>query len=220
MTVHSLCAVSPTTYHYLLGEEAASTEKEAWDHRYNKNNFYIFGKMPSSFLSDHLHYLPKEGSVLDIAMGEGRNAVFLAKLGYKVTGIDISSVAIKKAHQLAGEQETKIKTINASMNDHHFAPKSFDVILCFYYINRKTIRSYENLLKDDGVLMVESFSEQQKKVDGFPFELYSEEDFLQQGELLSFFRNLDVLKFEKSEVEGNYREFIIARKKRKGSNLL
>jgi len=95
----------------LSGEKSKSFDtKSKWDQRYNKRS-YIYGKLPSKFLAENFDFIPKESLVLDMGMGEGRNAVFLATKGHKITGIDISSVAVKKARKLAKENKVKIKTI-------------------------------------------------------------------------------------------------------------
>ena len=72
-------------------------------------------------------------------MGEGRNAVFLATQGHKVVGIDISSVAVKKPTLWRSEFSTEIKGVVASLDDYQIKDKSFDVILSFYYVDRKLI---------------------------------------------------------------------------------
>ena len=64
---------------HLTGNADFSNDRSAWDKTYNRKD-YVFGKEPEKFLVDHVNKLPK-GRVLDIAMGEGRHAVYLAKIG-------------------------------------------------------------------------------------------------------------------------------------------
>ena len=66
-----------------------------------------------------------------MGMGEGRHAVFLAQKGYKVTGIDLSSVAVKKANMLASEFGVRIKTVVASLKKYKIPKESFDAVVCF-----------------------------------------------------------------------------------------
>ena len=73
---------------------AGEKDKIFWDKKYETES-YIFGKEPVEFLREHIDLLPR-GKALDIAMGEGRNAVFLAKNGFDVDCCDISESAIKK----------------------------------------------------------------------------------------------------------------------------
>ena len=92
-------ALSSKRYELLSGIRKGNKNKNAkafWDKKYSKSN-YVFGKKPARFLSRNYDYIPAGAKVLDVGMGEGRHAVFLARKGYKVTGVDISSVAVKKA---------------------------------------------------------------------------------------------------------------------------
>lgn len=70
-----------------------------WDKRY-KTKGYICGTRTVKFLKENIGLLPK-GKALVLAMGEGRNAVYLAKNGFEVEGCDISEFAIEKALRLA-----------------------------------------------------------------------------------------------------------------------
>ena len=85
-------------------------------------------------------------------MGEGRNAVYLAKFGHEVTGIDISSVAIKKSNKLAKENNVKIKGIVGDLNKYVFNENEFDVVLCYYYLDRKLIKKIKRWVKPGGTL--------------------------------------------------------------------
>ena len=81
--------------------------KTIWDKKY-ESDVYIYGKDANNFLKTHMSDLPKNGHILCLADGEGRNSVYLAKLGFKVTAIDISINAIRKAQKLAKENEMRI----------------------------------------------------------------------------------------------------------------
>ena len=75
------------------------TDAEKWDARYRAEK-HPAGAGPVGFLQELLPVLPR-GRALDIAMGAGRNAVFLAANGWHVTGVDCSRVALEKAAALA-----------------------------------------------------------------------------------------------------------------------
>src|SRR5688572_8529572 len=78
-----------------------------WDERFAAPD-YIFGRDPNRFLTSQAHLVRPGAAVLDVATGEGRNAVWLARLGCSVTAIDISPVAIAKAQRLAAEAGVQI----------------------------------------------------------------------------------------------------------------
>ncbi|RMF87608.1 MAG: methyltransferase domain-containing protein, partial [Nitrospirae bacterium] len=71
-----------------------------WDARY-RGPGYRYGCEPNPWLVAHAHGLPRAGRALDLACGEGRDAVYLAALGLQVTGVDGSRVALAKGRRLA-----------------------------------------------------------------------------------------------------------------------
>jgi 2-polyprenyl-3-methyl-5-hydroxy-6-metoxy-1,4-benzoquinol methylase len=80
-----------------------------WNERFDKQEF-IFGKEPNEYLVEQAsRYLKPNSSVLCIADGEGRNGVWLAKQGMRVTGFDVSDIALAKANQLAADNQVNIQ---------------------------------------------------------------------------------------------------------------
>lgn len=73
----------------------------AWDARYGASEL-VWGSEPNRFVAAELVGLPP-GRALDLACGEGRNAIWLAGLGWRATGVDFSAVAIERARRLAAE---------------------------------------------------------------------------------------------------------------------
>ena len=84
---------------------AYGIDMNKWDTRYNTEE-YVFGKRPNRFLIDSASSLAP-GKVLCLGEGEGRNAVYLASIGWKVTAVDISPYGIKKARLLARQRESR-----------------------------------------------------------------------------------------------------------------
>lgn len=180
-------------FEHLTGVKMNSDSKTAWDAKYNRPTF-IFGKRPADFLAENYHFLPFEGTVLDMGMGEGRNAVFLAQKGFKVTGVDISSVAVKKANMLAKEYGVKIKGVVASLKDYKIPPGSFDAIICFYYVDHSLLEKIKSWLRPGGVLIYEAYTLRQQKL---PSHIHDPVDnFLKEQELLKMFPGMRVLKYE------------------------
>ena len=98
------------------GEGESDSTKARWDERYDRD-MYIYGKEPAAFLIQKMDEL-KKGKVLVLAMGEGRNAVYLAQNGFDVTGVDISEVAIEKCNRLAKERNTTVNAVVADLTDY------------------------------------------------------------------------------------------------------
>ena len=110
---------------------------EIWNERYKSKGF-LFGKKPLKFLKESINLLPK-GNAFVLAMGEGRNAVFLAQHGFNVEGCDISEAAIEKAHKLAGKKKVSLNAYKADLANYKIKPDHYDLITCFYYLQRDII---------------------------------------------------------------------------------
>ena len=98
-------------------------QNSIWSKRYSDaGKDYLFGTEPNRFLARHEALLQKGERVISIADGEGRNSVWLAGLGLKVTGVEISAVAIEKARQLAAVRKAEVEFIQADMLATSFPP--------------------------------------------------------------------------------------------------
>jgi 2-polyprenyl-3-methyl-5-hydroxy-6-metoxy-1,4-benzoquinol methylase len=203
--------ISTTRLNKLSGEkEKHYSAKLKWDQRYNKRS-YVYGRIPAKFLAENFDYLKGFRTVLDMGMGEGRNAVFLAQKGHQVTGMDISSVAIKKARRLAKDHGVKIKTIVGAMDKYKIADGSYDSIICFYFVNRELNQKIQNWLKPGGILIYEAHTTKQlmkSKAKNAKISYY-----LEPQELLKMFPKMTILKYEEPIHENDYRASIILQKK-------
>lgn len=194
----------------LSGEKNSKFDsKSEWDRAYSRPSF-IFGKAPAKFLAENFDYLPDNAKVLDMGMGEGRNAVFLAQKGHQVTGVDISSVAIKKSRMLAKEFGVKVKGVVATLNKYKIPENSFDAIICFYYVDRSLVEKMTKWLKPGGIIIYEAYTE--KEARKLASGKYSEDQYLKNKELLSLFDGMSILKYEEPLHEKNFRASAIFRK--------
>ena len=85
-----------------------------WDGRYGGGE-YFYGTEPNDFLKERAGVFAKSGAVLCLADGEGRNGVFLATLGMRVTAVDMSPVGLEKATRLATDRGVAIETVVADL---------------------------------------------------------------------------------------------------------
>jgi len=202
--------ISMRRLNQLSGDRSSTVvRRSAWNDRYNKKS-YVYGKAPAKFLAENFDYLKGESKVLDMGMGEGRNAVFLAQKGHNVLGVDISSVAIKKAKELSKELGVKIKAVEASLDKYIIQKESLDAIICFYYVDRDLIKKMKSWLKPGGIIMFEAHNIKERKKKGHqrnPTEYY-----LKDKELLTLFGNMKILKYEAPLHESEYRMSIIVKK--------
>ena len=103
-----------------------------WDERYNSEN-YIYGTQANIFLQEIAHHLPSSGRALDLAAGEGRNAVFLAERGLSVTAADASSVGLAKAQRLAESRGVRLELVQADLCSHDWQQGSYDVVSSVFF---------------------------------------------------------------------------------------
>lgn len=135
-----------------------------WDERY-KTQEYVYGVEPNEFLAENVDFLNK-GKILCLGEGEGRNAVYLARLGYQVTAVDISSVAAEKALRLAQAQGVSFNYIQSDLQDFQLGEAQWDGIISIfchlppeirYSLHRRVITA----LKPAGVLLLEAYTAKQ-----------------------------------------------------------
>src|SRR5512143_2013175 len=99
-------------------------EKEKWDARYAVD---ALQRKAAVLLRENLHLLAG-GKALDVAMGTGHNAVFLAQHGFDVEGVDISPVAVSRAQKYAEENGVSIRAVAADLATYPIPEQSFDLI--------------------------------------------------------------------------------------------
>jgi tellurite methyltransferase len=102
---------------------------ENYDSSYEKDEA-LFGAKESRLLVKCAELIPDDARVLDLGIGQGRNALPLARRGCHVTGIDTSGVAVDTVNRLAGEENLPLETHLQNFMDYE-PDRSFDVVLCF-----------------------------------------------------------------------------------------
>ncbi len=101
-----------------------------WDRRYATPELIWSGE-PNRFLRDEAEELAP-GRALDLACGEGRNAVWLAGRGWEVTAVDFSAVALGKAGRLADEHGVSLRRVRADLCEYVPAPGAADLVVVAY----------------------------------------------------------------------------------------
>ena len=92
---------------------------------------YAYGEHPNDFLRTACQDLPR-GEALSLGEGEGRNAVYLARLGFRVTAVDFSAVALAKANKLAAAHGVSIDTLHADLADFEPGHERWDLIVSIF----------------------------------------------------------------------------------------
>jgi tellurite methyltransferase len=173
-------------------------DQERWDSRYRTQRF-VLGKEASPFLRRNIHHLPT-GKALDIATGEGRNAVFLARYGCEVDAVDISRVGLAKARGLAKQAGVKIHLCLADLDRFLIPEEHYDLIADFYFLSRRLIPKIRKGLRKGGKVIFETYLiEQRDLATGGPRD---RKYFLKHNELLKLFRGFRILIYR----EGVFKE--------------
>lgn len=104
---------------------------DMWDERYGKQG-YFYGSEPNDFLKSCCEVIPKGGRILCIGEGEGRNAVYLAGLGYQVTAVDGSAQGLRKLAELAAQRGVTVQTVCADLTDYQMGDGVWDGIVSIW----------------------------------------------------------------------------------------
>ena len=137
-----------------------------WDERYSIDE-YLFGQKSAQALLRNEEYLVPCGETLLIADGEGRNSVYLAKNGFKVTSSDSSLVAQQKAKTLADIHDVKVNFKLEDFFDIDWSKKQYDNIIgiCFQFIPPELIEEafmgLRSATKKGGTILIHGYTPEQ-----------------------------------------------------------
>ena len=158
---------------------------------------YEHRRQPSQFLVENIDLLPG-GRALDLAMGGGRNAVFLAQAGYETEGVDISRKEVDAAFELARKSGVELKARILDLEDAvHFDEASYDVMICFNYLHRPLIPKIKDALRIGGMIVYETYIVDQTRF-GKP---RNPNHLLKRNELLNMFRDFRCLRYREGIIE-------------------
>lgn len=157
----------------------------------------------ASFVLTHYSYLlPTEGIALDLACGQGGNALFLAQLDLDVQAWDASPVAIDQLKKLA-----KLNKLNIDAQVHNVITspplfESIDVLVVSFFLDRELCDQLYSALKPGGVLFYQSYCQQKTSEQG-----PSNADYLlADNELLALFPQMKVRAYQQDALLGDHSE--------------
>ena len=104
-------------------------DAKAWDERYLGSEL-VWGAGPNRFLVDQVTDLTP-GTALDVACGEGRNAIWRAEQGWRVTGVDFSSVGLDKARRFAAIRGVTVEWVEGDLATWE-SPNEFALVVVMY----------------------------------------------------------------------------------------
>ncbi|KUN82193.1 methyltransferase [Streptomyces bungoensis] len=106
-------------------------DASAWDERYRGAEL-VWAAEPNRFVERELADLEPAGRALDLAAGEGRNAVWLAELGWEADAVDFSAVALEKADRLAAGRGARLRTLRADLTTWSASEATYGLALIAY----------------------------------------------------------------------------------------
>jgi cyclopropane fatty-acyl-phospholipid synthase-like methyltransferase len=141
-------------------------QTQMWNERYREPGFQ-FGTEPSLFIAAHVGLLTSGSEVLCVGDGEGRNGVFLAEHGMRVSSFDVSEVAVAKAAGLAAARGVSVDRHVTSIHDWGWVPDRFDAVVAIFIQfmgpgpRAEAFARMLRTLRPGGLLMLHGYTPQQ-----------------------------------------------------------
>ncbi len=187
------------------------TAVQVWEERYAGDS-YLFGKEPVLTLKSFSDIL-RPGKAIEIAMGEGRNVVYLAQKGFQVEGIDCSTKAVEKAKKLAAEKKVSIEVKTQNLDFFLMPLMKYDTILMTYY--RPQARFFSEIkrgLVAGGTFLLEAYTVEHYKASPNPNLDF--EDCYKPNEVLGHLKDFHVLYYREIPDGNSHLVQAIAQKKK------
>lgn len=157
-----------------------------WDGIYRQQSGF---PQPADVLTENAFLLPETGTALELACGQGANAVFLARQGLQVRAWDISPVALALLRRQADENGLSITTEAVDIQASTLPENAFDVIVVSRFLDRTLCDAIIASLKNGGLLFYQTFTVDKITPQGPNNPVY----LLQRNELLRLFAPLTLL---------------------------
>jgi SAM-dependent methyltransferase len=181
----------------VIKEQGQQLEIERWN-RILTAPTPTFNTQPNAFLVEMTRRLTP-GKALDVGMGQGRNALYLAQMGWEVTGFDPADQAVAAAQDQARRQGVKLTTLVLRDDQFDFGTEQWDLIVLSYVGVRRVVSRVYEALRPGGFVVVEGFHRDAAKTaaigGGVVFDT---------NELLHLFDRLRIVRYEDSEGIGDF----------------
>ncbi len=124
-----------------------------WNARYQQG-WHSSESKPREVLSRAAQLFQPASLVLDLAMGMGANAHWLLQNGFRVIGVDVSSVAVQSAKR----QNQDLMAFVGDLCEYHFPPAVFSAVINFYFLDRKVLGNLPRILIPNGFAVIETLT--------------------------------------------------------------
>ncbi|MDR7542903.1 MAG: class I SAM-dependent methyltransferase [Armatimonadota bacterium] len=178
-------------------------DREKWEARYRAGERTHDGP-PSGLLRRWLPVLPK-GRALDVAAGLGRNAIFLARAGYRVDAVDISPTGLAEAARRARRLGARVRWIEADLDVWKPPSSAYDLVVNTFFLKRRLIPALQRAVRPGGAFVFETHL--QGDEHGGPGAAHR----LRPGELQRRFKGWDILELEEGRFSEGGRSWLLGR---------
>lgn len=143
-------------------QDAANT----WNQRFNSET-YLFGTQANQWLQSQQHLLTAGQRALCVADGEGRNSVWLARLGLEVDAFDISEIGVNKARALAQQHQVSVRYSISDCEQFAWPSAAYDVMVAIFVqfatpeMRRRLFGHMRDSLKPGGLLLLQGYTPKQ-----------------------------------------------------------
>ncbi len=157
-----------------------------------------FNTKPNSFLME-MTKGRTPGRALDVGMGQGRNAIYLAKQNWQVTGFDPAGKAVALAQKRAAEDGVKLTALITTDSKFDFSDSQWDLVVMSYVGVREIAERVKRSLKPGGIVVVEAFHR-----DALQQSPVGSAVVFESNELLKIFSGMRVLRYEDVDAIGDF----------------
>ncbi|MFS0762242.1 class I SAM-dependent methyltransferase [Peribacillus phoenicis] len=184
-------------------------KQNIWEKEY-RNVDSLWGFNPNDILSQYVEMLPENGEVLDIGIGEGRNALFFAEQGFAVEGIDISETAVERCLELSKEHNLNVNAKVQDINSFEIEPNKYSLIILSNVLNFFPDNEIKNIidkvkigLQKNGFVYINVFDDKEPGRKKAPerYEQLAEHTFYNENS------NMFLHYFTRSELEGFFTDY-------------
>jgi|TARA_B100001540_G_C15737828_1_gene610765 tellurite methyltransferase len=186
------------------------TSESRWDSRYRENPVL---KDPSSFLCEHYKHFPPAGTVVDVAGGNGQNAIWLANHGFSTTLLDVSSVALTQAQEHAKKKKVAIECQQHDLEKQSMPKgRKWDGVFLQLFLDRALVRTIPESLNLGGVFLFAHPTQTNLEKHEHPSERF----LLEDGEIHTLVDQLQSMRIihidEAWRSSGRHEAWLIAQK--------
>jgi tellurite methyltransferase len=171
-----------------------------WNRRYAQRGVHPFATAPATWLVENrgLLLIVPGRRALDLACGDGRNAGYLARLGFVVDALDISDVAIDALRAAVAERQVAVRALRVNLETDPLPDEPYDVIVQVNYLQRTLFATLAAGLAPGGLLLIETVTRAHVENLGNQFD---PSFLLDPGELRHAFPTIEVIRYREGVFE-------------------